>query len=40
MKELGYFRNKCKVRLNGDETTAKPKGKEVVVFRSFLWTGL
>jgi hypothetical protein len=36
VKELGYFRDMVKVRLDGDGTTPKPKSKEVVVFRSFF----
>lgn len=36
MKELGYFDDKVKVRLAGDEATPKTKSKEVVVFRNFF----
>lgn len=36
MKELGYFGDKVKVRLAGDEATLKTKSKEVVVFRNFF----
>lgn len=40
MKELGYFGGKVKVRLAGDETTSKPKRKEVMVFKSFFQADL
>lgn len=40
MKEHGYFGDKVKLWLACDETTPKPKSKEVVVFRSFLRVGL
>jgi hypothetical protein len=40
MKGLGYFDDKFKVRLAGDETTPKLKNREVVVFRSFFRAGL
>jgi hypothetical protein len=40
MKELGYFGDKVKVRLAGDEATLKTKSKEVIVFRNFFWANL
>jgi hypothetical protein len=40
MKELGYFKDKVKVMLNGDGTTPKPKSKDVVVFISFFRASL
>jgi hypothetical protein len=36
MKDLGYFGDRVKVRLAGDETIPKPKKSEVVVFKSFF----
>jgi hypothetical protein len=40
MKELGYFGDKVKVCLAGDEMTPKSKNNEFVVFRSFFKVGL
>jgi hypothetical protein len=40
MKELGYFSEKVKVWLVGDETTPKSKKDEVVIFKSFFRAGL
>jgi hypothetical protein len=40
MRRLGYFSNRVKVRLPGDETTPKPRKDEVVVYKSFFKAGL
>lgn len=40
MNDLGYFGDRVKVHVVGDETTVKTKNNEVVVFKIFYWAGL